>query len=843
MNTLHDSAQLDESVRSQEQVPATRVRRRGGRRVVRAAGAAGAKLPVKVHERASAVKPTTVSVPSSASLAQETADDRRRRLSVELFSDPEAARRTAAKSEAASSSSRRSRSTSRAVRPADGAVASDDSPVAPSADCHVRRPMTSLLFQEPVLPAQSSSDALVDDTEEEKKPRRRRTRSHASREDRSPRATKADNGRTDAKSDDDTDTETGAKSDRTRRRLNAEERAAAAEIEQIEEDIKRERSRRYPRSGSSEGTVDSADEDPRQSEESGEATTMTRRRRPTKRIVAPSATTSRYKREQQYIEKIKDVEGSTRLEAKRQRRRDNRRERSRQTLITEQDFLARRENVDRQMIVREKGRHTQISVIEDDILVEHYVSDIDEVSTVGNIYLGRVQNVLPSMEAAFVNIGEARNGVLYSGEVNWDSARLEGHPRRIELAYHSGAPILVQVTKDPIGHKGARLTSQVTLAGRYIVLVPFGGMTGVSRKLPDRERARLKKIVDNLGAKNFGIIIRTAAEGASEEAVAKDYQMLLAQWNDVLKQYDEFEDSHRPRLLRGEQDVAIRVVRDTFNDDFRQLVVEGENVYGRIKHYLSTMAPDLLGRLHYWDPAEHAGQDVFDRWKIDGQLRKGMERQVYLPSGGSLVIDRTEAMTTIDVNTGRFIGKGKSLEETVTRCNLEAAEEIVRQLRLRDIGGMIMIDFVDMVLESNRDLVLHRLVECLSRDHTKHQVAEVTSLGLVQMTRKRVGQGLVEAFSEECPTCHGRGFIIHEDPTIDSSADDPYEVKGGDPFEKPRGRHHAEQQHATASARESALMPTGSSTEVKAKLAAIAAAATKRSERAGSTDEKDRSEE
>ena len=437
MNTLHDSAQLDESVRSQEQVPATRVRRRGGRRVVRAAGAAGAKLPVKVHEGASAVEPTTVSVPSSASLAQ-TADDRRRRLPAELFSDPEVARRTAAKSEAASSSSRRSRSTSRAVRPADGAAASDDSSVAPSADCHVRRPMTSLLFQEPVLPAQSSSDAFVDDTEEEKKkPRRRRTRSHASREDCSPRATKADNGRTDAKADD--DTETGAKSDRTRRRLNAEERAAAAEIEQIEEDIKRERSRRYPRSGSSEGTADSADEDPRQSEESGEATTMTRRRRSTKRIAAPSTTTSRYKREQQYIEKIKDVEGSTRLEAKRQRRRDNRRERSRQTLITEQDFLARRENVDRQMIVREKGRHTQISVIEDDILVEHYVSDIDEVSTVGNIYLGRVQNVLPSMEAAFVNIGEARNGVLYSGEVNWDSARLEGHPRRIELAYHSGA--------------------------------------------------------------------------------------------------------------------------------------------------------------------------------------------------------------------------------------------------------------------------------------------------------------------------------------------------------------------------------------------------------------------
>ena len=264
--------------------------------------------------------------------------------------------------------------------------------------------------------------------------------------------------------------------------------------------------------------------------------------------------------------------------------------------------------------------------------------------------------------------------------------------------------------------------------------------------------------------------------------------------------------------------MAIRVVRDIFNDDFSKLVVEGDRVYERITQYLESTAPDLLDRLEKWDPAEHNGKDVFDKWSIDSQLRKGMERKVYLPSGGSLVIDRPEAMTPIDVNTGRFIGKGKSLEETVTRCNLEAAEEIVRQLRLRDIGGMIMIDFVDMVLPQNRDLVLRRLVECLSRDRTKHQVAEVTSLGLVQMTRKRVGQGLVEAFSEECPTCKGRGFILHDEPIVSASYDDPYALKGGDPFIKTNKHNHGTQ------VPEHEIQPS-STPAVKAKLAQIAAAA------------------
>ena len=529
--------------------------------------------------------------------------------------------------------------------------------------------------------------------------------------------------------------------------------------------------------------------------------------------------TSRRSRKQQYIDEITDIEGSTRLEAKRQRRRDNRRERSRQNLLMEQDFLARRENVERLMVVRERDRHTQISVIEDNILVEHYVSDIQEVATVGNIYLGRIQNVLPSMEAAFVDIGQARNGVLYAGEVNWDMARLEGQPRRIELAFKSGDPVLVQVTKDPIGHKGARLTSQVTLAGRFLVLVPSGGMTGVSRKLSDRERSRLRAIVSKIAPKDMGVIIRTAADGASEESIEKDLDSLVKQWERIEAKREEYLHGKRPKLLQGEPDVAIRVVRDIFNDDFQKLIVEGEGVRQRIDEYLEMMAPDLRSKVEYWDPAEHEGKDVFDKWQIDSQLRKGMERQVYLPAGGSIVIDRTEAMTTIDVNTGRFIGRGKSLEETVTRCNLEASEEIARQLRLRDIGGMVMIDYVDMVMPANRDLVLRRLLECLARDRTKHQVAEVTSLGLVQMTRKRVGQGLVEAFSEECPTCKGRGFILHDEPTVSSEYADPYALKGGDPFVKTN-----KYGHGSATEQPAPVKQQGSSAEVRAKLARIAAA-------------------
>ena len=925
-------------------------RRRGGRRVVRGTGAAGASLELQVQERTplfeapalpdagtaadssdsdessdskdSAERPTRRRTRRAASTVVDSysEDDRprrsRRTVSVDDFDDddaPRSRRRSVVDDNDYDEDRpvrRRSRRASmdmddddedRTVRSRSRRAVADtheDTPderlfdaveSLPSGHETMRRgkPMTSLLFQEPVLPAavdaHDTADTRDDDVDDDERPSRRsrRSRSHDD-DDAQPRSRRRDDrddrGRNAAAGDanasanadhDDFDSNDASDSRRSRRsrRLNAQERRAAAEVEQIEEDLElddiayspiaeeegdeesdaiRTRSRRRRRRGSrgetgANGEHDTAENDAedtrsrrrddrddhdRDRDEDDEEQTVTRRRRRRRGGKNGEGTDDqsqnseqplvRRSRKQQYIDEITDVEGSTRLEAKKQRRRDNRRERSRQSQLMEQDFLARRENVDRLMVVREKEHHTQISVVEDNVLVEHYVSDIQEVQTVGNIYLGRVQNVLPSMEAAFVDIGQARNGVLYAGEVNWDAARLEGQPRRIELAFKSGDPVLVQVTKDPIGHKGARLTSQVTLAGRFLVLVPSGGMTGVSRKLSERERSRLKNIVSKIAPKDMGVIIRTAAEGASEDAIVKDLESLVRQWERINTKREEFWHGKRPKLLQGEPDVAIRVVRDIFNDDFSKLIVEGDKVYGRIEEYLDTMAPDLKDKLERWDPAEHEGKDVFDKWSIDSQLRKGMERQVYLPSGGSIVIDRTEAMTTIDVNTGRFIGKGKSLEETVTRCNLEASEEIARQLRLRDIGGMVMIDYVDMVMPANRDLVLRRLVECLARDRTKHQVAEVTSLGLVQMTRKRIGQGLVEAFSEECPTCKGRGFILHDQPTVSADYDDPYALRGGDPFVK-TNKHG----RGTAPAPE----PAGSSADVKAKLAQIAAAA------------------
>ncbi|WP_281872360.1 Rne/Rng family ribonuclease, partial [Brachybacterium paraconglomeratum] len=455
-------------------------------------------------------------------------------------------------------------------------------------------------------------------------------------------------------------------------------------------------------------------------------------------------------------DEVKAVKGSTRLEAKRQRRREGRDAGRRRSVITEAEFLARRESVKRSMVVRERQGSTQIAVLEDDVLVEHYVAQKSQTSMVGNVYVGKVQNVLPSMEAAFVDIGKGRNAVLYAGEVNWDAVGLEGQPRRIELALKSGDPVLVQVTKDPIGHKGARLTSQISLPGRYVVFVPGGSMTGISRKLPDTERNRLKKIMRQIIPEDAGVIVRTAAEGASEEELTRDVERLTAQWEKIQKSQ---KSRSAPVALSQEPDIAIKVVRDVFNEDFTSLVVEGGKVYDDVHSYVSEVAPDLLERV-----TRHVGEkDVFAKHRIDEQLLKAMDRKVYLPSGGSLVIDRTEAMTVVDVNTGKFTGSGGSLEETVTKNNLEAAEEIVRQLRLRDIGGIIVIDFIDMVLEANRDLVLRRLVECLGRDRTKHQVAEVTSLGLVQMTRKRVGQGLVETFSTTCEHCHGRGMTVDMD--------------------------------------------------------------------------------
>ena len=434
--------------------------------------------------------------------------------------------------------------------------------------------------------------------------------------------------------------------------------------------------------------------------------------------------------------------------------------RKRGTIITDGEFLARRENVDREMLVRQIADRTQIAVIEDGVMVEHYVNRNSNQSYVGNVYLGRVQNVLPSMEAAFVDIGKGRNAVLYAAEVNWDAAGIsESSTRKIEMALKTGQSVLVQVTKDPIGQKGARLTSQISLPGRYVVYVPGGGVSGISKRLPEEERTRLKAILKNLIPEEAGVIVRTAAEGVSEEDLTNDVARLKAQWEDIYTK-SQNANFHPPAALYEEPDLAVRVIRDIFNEDFRKLTVQGSTAWDEVTNYLGFIAPELTQKIEKYT----GNGDLFADFRVEEQLAKAFDRKVYLPSGGSLVIDRTEAMVVIDVNTGKFIGKGGNLEETVTKNNLEAAEEIARQLRLRDLGGIVVIDFIDMILESNREAVLRRLVECLGRDRTKHQVAEVTSLGLVQMTRKRVGQGLIEAFSTTCDSCSGRGIHIHMEP-------------------------------------------------------------------------------
>ncbi len=518
---------------------------------------------------------------------------------------------------------------------------------------------------------------------------------------------------------------------------------------------------------------DSKDSDDEAGDENGDGSSASRRRRRRRQrsgaVVAggevpaddPADTVVHVREPRQAgdADDVRAVKGSTRLEAKRQRRREGRDTgRRRPPIITESEFLARREAVERVMAVRQQGERTQIAVLEDGVLVEHYVDRASHQSYVGNVYLGKVQNVLPSMEAAFVDIGKGRNAVLYAGEVNFDASGLEGVAKRIESALKSGQSIMVQVTKDPIGHKGARLTSQVSLPGRYLVYVPGASMTGISRKLPDTERNRLKQILKKVAPEEGGIIVRTAAEGASEEELQHDVTRLVAQWQAIER---KAKTASAPDLLYGEPDLTIRVVRDIFNEDFTRLVIASDNEWDLVDEYVRYVAPNLAERLERWAD----DKDLFTAYRIDEQLTKALDRKVWLPSGGSLVIDTTEAMTVIDVNTGKFTGQGGNLEQTVTRNNLEAAEEIVRQLRLRDIGGIIVIDFIDMVLESNRDLVLRRLIECLARDRTKHQVAEVTSLGLVQMTRKRVGSGLLAAFSVPCEHCNGRGILVSTDLT------------------------------------------------------------------------------
>ncbi|WP_371400828.1 Rne/Rng family ribonuclease [Kribbella sp. NBC_00662] len=515
---------------------------------------------------------------------------------------------------------------------------------------------------------------------------------------------------------------------------------------------------------SEDGDHDAADSD-----EDGEAGSSSRRRRRRRRRKGEDSVASpddpdetvvrvREPRSKTVNNEITAVEGSTRLEAKKQRRREGRAAgRRRAPIVTEAEFLARRESVERTMVIRSRDDLTQIAVSEDNVLVEHYVTTAEQTSLIGNVYLGRVQNVLPSMEAAFIDIGKGRNAVLYAGEVDWATLGGANGPRKIEQVLKSGQSVLVQVTKDPIGHKGARLTNQISLPGRYVVYVPRGGNGGISRKLPDTERNRLKTILKDIVPDEAGVIVRTAAEGASEEELTADVSRLQSAWEDIDK---KSKNGQAPQLLYGEPDLLIRVVRDLFTEDFAKLVISGDRAYEQVREYVAGVAPHLADRVEQWS----GDGDVFANYRIDEQIKKALDRKVWLPSGGSLIIDRTEAMTVVDVNTGKFTGSGGNLEETVTKNNLEAAEEIVRQLRLRDIGGIIVIDFIDMVLESNRDLVLRRLVECLGRDRTKHQVAEVTSLGLVQMTRKRIGTGLLEAFSENCDHCGGRGLILHDEP-------------------------------------------------------------------------------
>jgi ribonuclease E len=539
---------------------------------------------------------------------------------------------------------------------------------------------------------------------------------------------------------------------RRRRRTGGDEaasdEAASAEAEQPEEEpaevggddetrgeVQRRRRRRRRRRGEE---ADSAPDDPTE--------TILRVREPRPETSAD----------------VTGIDGSTRMEAKRQRRREGREAGRRRTpVLSEAEFLARRESVVRKMLIRQRENLAQIAVLEDDILVEHYVDRDSTASLIGNVYLGRVQNVLPSMEAAFVDIGRGRNGVIYAGEVDWDYFGAEGQNRKVEKVLKSGQTILVQVTKDPVGAKGARLTNHVSIPGRYIVYAPGGHISGISRKLPESERRRLKDILSELVGDAASVIVRTAAEGATEEELVRDVNRLKAQWEDIERKVAA---GNAPQLLYAEPDLTLRIVRDLFTEDFTELIISGNggmtDAYDSVEAYVSHVAPHLNDRLRRWE-SDH---DLFAEYRLDEQIAKALERKVFLPSGGSLIIDRTEAMTVIDVNTGKFTGTGGNLESTVTSNNLEAAEEIVRQLRLRDIGGIIVIDFIDMVLPSNRELLVRRLVECLGRDRTRHQVAEITSLGLVQMTRKRIGTGLLEAFTTECPQCHGRGYELHDMP-------------------------------------------------------------------------------
>ncbi len=642
------------------------------------------------------------------------------------------ASKTASKSSGSSSKSARTRASATTDAPAESAGTAEEGATA-----------TAVVFQAP--------DATTSG-------RRRRTRADSGEAPAAPAAEAAPAPAERGEALDEDDAEDGDGARRRRRRRGGRRRRKGGESGEATPDATEEAA-----------TDDAGDAD-------GDGSTRRRRRR--RRAGEsdgdasddPANTVTRVRQARSAEDQITAVTGSTRLEAKKQRRREGREAgRRRAPIVSEAEFLARRESVERVMVIRQREELTQIAVLEDKVLVEHYVARESQTSLIGNVYLGRVQNVLPSMEAAFIDIGKGRNAVLYAGEVNWSAlGHPEGQPRKIESVLSSGQTVLVQVTKDPVGHKGARLTSQISLAGRFLVYVPDGTTSGISRKLPDTERNRLKTLLKEIVPDTAGVIVRTAAEGASEDELTRDVERLKARWEDI----EAKSKGSAPTLLYGEPDLTLKVVRDLFTEDFTRLVIEGDDAWETVQGYVAHVAPDLEPRLQRYEPAQGNGSDVFAAHRIDEQIAKGLDRKVWLPSGGSLIIDRTEAMTVVDVNTGKFTGSGGNLEETVTKNNLEAAEEIVRQLRLRDIGGIIVVDFIDMVLESNRDLVLRRLVECLGRDRTRHQVAEVTSLGLVQMTRKRIGTGLLEAFSQPCDHCQGRGVVVHDMPVEPKRGED-----------------------------------------------------------------------
>ena len=405
------------------------------------------------------------------------------------------------------------------------------------------------------------------------------------------------------------------------------------------------------------------------------------------------------------------------------------------------------------MLVHADPRGTQIGVLEEGEIVEHYVTRSHDRSIVGNVYLGRVQNVLPGMEASFVDVGEARNGVLYAGEVGIAGDEGDEVPR-IETVLKPGQSILVQVTKDPMRSKGARLTALVSIAGRHLVLVPNADSIGVSRRLPDRERARLRDIANALKPAGHGLIVRTAAEGASRSDIERDLERLIHVWDEISSKAAR---SKAPSLIYEEPELELRVIRDLFNRDIARCVVDDRELESVLRAYIRQTTPDLDHRLELYE-----GQlPIFEEHRVLEQIRKSLDRRVWLPSGGHIVIDRTEAMTVIDVNTGKFVGK-KTLEETVFKTNMEAAVEVARQLRLRDIGGIIVVDFIDMEILENRDEVIKSFRKELERDRTRTQVFDISQLGLVQMTRKNVSTGIVEAFSDPCPHCEGRGLLIHD---------------------------------------------------------------------------------